>query len=147
MKKESVQIANLQSLYRIDRRRIERLALCVLSAEKIRKSIGIALVDDHHIRQLNRRFLGRNRPTDVLAFNLEDDLPESEGFLGEVVVSVERAIRQAKKRTIPIIKELELYIVHGILHLAGYDDVTREQALVMREREAEILARFNAGAK
>ncbi|MEW5932762.1 MAG: rRNA maturation RNase YbeY [Bacillota bacterium] len=81
--------------------------------------MSVALVSDERIRELNSRFLGRDRPTDVLAFPLGDDAP---GAWGEVVVSVDTARRQAGERNGDLQEELVLLAVHGVLHLLGRDD-------------------------
>ena len=101
------------------------------------------LVDDEHIRSLNVEYRGNDRPTDVLAFSqLEGKLADAERepvAVGDVVVSVETAKRQAVERARPLADELDLLVVHGVLHLLGYDDETKAGATEMRQREQAIL--------
>ena len=96
--------------------------------------VDVALVDDREIRALNARYLGARRRTDVLAFPLDSPL------VGQVVVSVETAQRQARRLDVPLSLELGLLVTHGILHLVGYDDRDPLEARLMHEREREILS-------
>lgn len=74
---------------------------------------------DRRMRSLNRRYRGKDRPTDVLAFPAE-----GEGLLGDVVISVPYASRQARRRGEPAAREIDRLLVHGLLHLCGYDHET-----------------------
>ena len=102
--------------------------------------ISLAVVDDTEIARLNARYLGRHAPTDVLAFpySVTDD-PAHDEELGEVIVSAETAEREARRRHKTFEKELALYMIHGLLHLLGYDDTSPEKARAMRRRERELL--------
>ena len=97
----------------------------------------VTVVDDAAIRRLNRRYLGVRRATDVLAFDLR--APGPSRLLGEVVVSAETAARQARAAGVPTALELDLLVVHGLLHLSGYDDATPRLARRMHSRAREIL--------
>ncbi len=114
-----IHLTNNQSALPIDEARllseIESLALGAgYSGE-----LSVALVTDASIHELNREFLNHDTVTDVLAFPLGDaDGPDE----GEVVISAERAIAQAKERGVTPVAELLFYIAHGILHLCGHDD-------------------------
>ena len=99
--------------------------------------VHLTFVDDARIRRLNARYLRHRRPTDVLAFPLE--APGPSGLWGEVVVSAETAQRQARRLGVPVSLELDLLVVHGLLHLAGYDDGDPREARLMHQREREIL--------
>jgi len=97
----------------------------------------VAVVDDEEMTQLNRRFLGRDGPTDVLAF----PYGAGEGHVeGEVVVNVGQALRQAEERSHGPRAELLLYAVHGVLHLLGCDDATPGQRSAMHRRALSFLA-------
>ena len=114
--------------------------------EKILDDCGIAsgkmnvvLVDSDTIRQYNRDFLQHDYPTDTISFPIEDR--RSEGHLeGEVLVCTEIAKDRAKEFGWTAEEELLLYVVHGMLHLAGFDDATPEQQTIMQEKEREYLA-------
>ncbi|MEW6546098.1 MAG: rRNA maturation RNase YbeY [Bacillota bacterium] len=110
-----------------------------MTLEKADKSgtVSVALVGDEQIRELNRRFLDRDRPTDVLAFPLGTGEP---GAWGEVVVSVDTARRQAAERNGGLQEELLLLAVHGTLHLLGQDDDTPAGWQQMMEDAREIVA-------
>lgn len=99
--------------------------------------VSLVIIDDRTIRRLNRRSLGRDRATDVLAY----ELGPGEGPWGEVVASAETASRQARKRGVPLWTELTLYLLHGTLHLAGYDDRDDDGFRGMHLAERKLLKR------
>lgn len=121
------------------------LAELVLEAEgaPAQLEVSIAFVDDAAIAALNARHLDRQGPTDVLAFPMsEGDFSEVHAeLLGDVVISTERAIGYCREHGGDPLEELSLYLVHGLLHLLGYDDVTEPERVRMRERERELLRR------
>jgi probable rRNA maturation factor len=101
-------------------------------------TVEIALVDDVEIRRLNAAYRGVRRRTDVLAFPLET--PGAPGQLvGQVVVSVDTARRQARRVGVTLAEELALLVTHGTLHLVGYDDRDPVEADLMHRRERAIL--------
>ena len=104
-----------------------------------RASISIALVDDATIQRVNRRHLGHDWPTDVISFPLSE--PGRPDLAGELVVSAEMAAATARRGGVDPWAELALYVVHGLLHLCGYDDRAAADVDAMRRRESEILAR------
>jgi len=99
----------------------------------------VSVVGDRDIRRLHARYLGRRRATDVMAFNLEGG-PVTGLLLGEVVISADTALRQSRRVRVPVALEIDLLLVHGILHLVGWDDHTPAEARRMHEREREILS-------
>lgn len=110
--------------------------------------LSVVLVDDYEIRQLNRDYLQRDHATNVISFSMREgegaDLhPE---LLGDVVISTETAARDATEAGVSFESELLFLLVHGVLHLCGYDHErgTEQQALVMEAREQEIFARLTA---
>ncbi|MDP2653916.1 MAG: rRNA maturation RNase YbeY [Candidatus Omnitrophota bacterium] len=134
-----VEIQNRQTIVRISPARIKALARTALRAEGVKHArLCVVFVDDRAIRILNRRFLKRSYATDVLAF----DLTSGDGPLeGEIAVSVQTAVRQARIYRTSLRHELDLYVVHGILHLTGYDDHSPGDIRLMRRREAELTGR------
>jgi probable rRNA maturation factor len=100
--------------------------------------VDIAVVDDDEIRGLNVAHRGVRRRTDVLAFPLELS-GTAGGLLGQIVISVDTAARQARKLGVPLPLELELLTTHGVLHLAGYDDRDPVEADLMHRRERDLL--------
>ena len=129
----------------MDRKRLIRAAEKSLQVEQFGKSaeISIVLVDDERMQELNREYRKADRPTDVLAFSqLEGEpakAPEDRVALGDVVVSIDTAERQAAEQRHALENELDLLIIHGVLHLLGYDDETEADAAEMRRHEKRIL--------
>jgi rRNA maturation RNase YbeY len=101
----------------------------------------VALVSDEQMREVNRRFLGRDRPTDVMAF----PLGEGPGAWGEVVISVDTARRQAEERNGELKEELLLLAVHGTLHLLGWEDDTPAGWQRMMDAAQEVVGQCLAG--
>jgi probable rRNA maturation factor len=133
----AIEISNRQTLIQPDIERMRRAVWAVLEEEGIASgAINIAIVDDRVIHDLNRRFLNHDEPTDVLSFLLD----EANGLEGDVIVSAETAIRSAVRYSWPADDELLLYVVHGTLHLAGYDDLDPASLAEMRGREKHYLA-------
>jgi probable rRNA maturation factor len=99
--------------------------------------LSVAFVSDREIAELHGRWLGDPTPTDVISFDLED---EHAGPGGELYVSVERARAEARARGLSLERELALYLVHGALHLCGYDDRAKAERARMRAAEAAVLA-------
>ena len=108
--------------------------------------VGVVVSDDETVRELNRRFLGLDEPTDVLSFGLEpaDEtafaLPPEEASLGEVVIAYPTAVRQAGEAGRTVEAEVAHLLVHGLLHLLGHDHQRPEDEVAMRRREEDILA-------
>ncbi len=107
--------------------------------------VTVVLTDDAQVQELNRRYAGVDAPTDVLAFNMLEGDPafvvplEAASYLGDVVISVPYAARQAADQGHPLAAELRLLAVHGALHLLGYDHLTAEEQAEMWRRQDSIL--------
>lgn len=100
------------------------------------------LTDDKQIHKLNLEYRGFDKPTDVLAFALSEGepMPNSAGLLGDVIVSVETARRQAREAKRPLVDELSMLLAHGLLHLLGYDHRTAKEDRVMRAETDRLTA-------
>ena len=96
--------------------------------------VSLVFCDDPFVQALNAEYRGRNTPTDVLSFAQDD--PQT---LGDIVISVPTAARQAEAAGWPLESEVALLIVHGLLHLLGYDDETEEGAWDMQRRTEAVL--------
>jgi probable rRNA maturation factor len=122
-------------------RRLRLLARHALRAlGRADREVHVTVVGARAMRALHRRWRGSGAATDVLAFDLEGPGPDGPGrLLGEVVVSADAARRQARRLRVPQALELDLLVVHGILHLAGWDDGDPVEARLMHERAREIL--------
>lgn len=104
--------------------------------------ISVVLSDDDKVWELNRRFLNHDYPTDVLSFRLSEEKPtqsEKEILLGEIIMGVEIAERNAKRYNQTLERELTRLAIHGTLHLLGYDDSTESQRRKMRRKERNYL--------
>ena len=123
---------------------LERAALAVLELPGTPDGdVTIALVDDLHIQQLNRDFLGHDAPTDVLSFPAEEVDPEtSRRYLGDVIISFVRAAEQAREGRHAIEAEMQLLVVHGVLHLLGHDHAGAQEKKRMWAAQAEVLERL-----
>lgn len=136
----TVEITSTQGFLPVDSARLRGLVERSLRGEGVqRAAISVALVDDATIRRINRTHLGHDWPTDVISFILSE--PDEPTLAGELVVSAEMARETAEEVGADPTAELSLYIVHGLLHLCGYDDATAEASAVMRSREEETLRR------
>lgn len=127
---------NRQRLVRVDRGRVAGIAAAALEAAGAPEgaSATIAFVRDRLIQKLNRDYLGKDRPTDVLSFPSGD----RGSYLGDVVISTDAALRQSKRARHSLRREIDELIIHGILHLCGYDheaDDGQMDRLELRLRE------------
>jgi len=135
-----IAINDTQTLLNVDPGPLRRLARNVLVGEGVTEAeVSITLVDDAAIHAINRRHLGHDWPTDVITFSLGD--PGETALDAELVISAEMAARTAAEIRVDPAAELSLYVVHGLLHLCGFDDLGPADAARMRGREAEVLAR------
>jgi probable rRNA maturation factor len=131
-------VANQQPLT-VDLARVRRTLRTALRALGVwDHELSLTLVDDRTIRALNARYRGVRRRTDVLAFPLAGPAP----VVGEVVISVETARRQARALGHSLREELDLLCCHACLHLAGYDDREPLEARLMHAREMDLLGRL-----
>jgi probable rRNA maturation factor len=125
--------------------RLRAVAEFTLHHEQRTAQVTLVITDDLALQQLNRDFLGIDAPTDVLAFSAQEEgepfvvAPEAEGYLGDVIVSYPRAVAQAAEVGHPVEQELNLLIVHGLLHLLGYDHADEAGKAMMWARQDAIL--------
>lgn len=106
--------------------------------------VGLIFVDDNYIQSLNAEYRGIDKPTDVLSFALNEGepMPEDEGaeeLLGDIVISLPTALRQAKEYQHSFEREVAYLAAHGALHLLGYDHQTEEKKEIMRDKEEAVL--------
>jgi probable rRNA maturation factor len=103
-------------------------------------AVGIVLTDDAEQQWLNRTWRGKDRPTNVLAFPVRGDAPAGAPvLLGDVVLAFETVAREAAEQQKPLADHLRHLVVHGLLHLLGFDHATDAEAAIMETREVEIL--------
>lgn len=116
-----IEVVNRQRKVRIDSKRwrsFSERALQTIRTDP--QDATIAFVSDSQIRELNRRFRGIDKPTDVLSFPAEE-APDSNSSLGDIAISLEQAVIQAKENDMTLDDEIAQLILHGLLHLCGYD--------------------------
>jgi rRNA maturation RNase YbeY len=104
--------------------------------------LSILFTDDERIAELNHRYLGRKGPTNVLAFPMfsESSPPPLSGMLGDVVISLDTAVSESKELGEPLQRTVDRLLVHGILHLLGYDhEISPKEALRMKREENRLL--------
>lgn len=136
-------IVNLQRKIDLDAKRFRAIVEAMLEkvVEANGKEFSIAFVSDRRMKELNRFFRGKNSTTDVLSFTHEPEPFESasdnevSNYLGDVVISAEQAERQAKENGLPLEGEINQLILHGLLHLCGYDHETDDGEMNKRELE------------
>jgi len=142
-------IKNQQKTIKLNQRKAKGIIKKVLLHLKVdeRTEISVLFTDDKFIRSLNNKYRGIDKPTDVLSFNLQEGSVESleiesNNLLGDIIISVETAQRQADTLNHSMEKELAVLLIHGLLHLTGYDHEKDKDYKIMREKESEILKIF-----
>jgi probable rRNA maturation factor len=141
-----LQIRNNQNKIKIDKRNIRGTVLKILKIlDCADKEISLSFVDDENIKQLNKQYLERDKATNVISFSLQEGEYSNINpqILGDIIISAETAQRDALQGNLTVIQELEFLIIHGILHLLGYnhENTTKKEANKMRQKEKEL---FNA---
>lgn len=122
---------------------LKKAAAAALGRAFAKGTVNVVYTGDAGIKKLNRQFLGKNRPTDVIAFNYPP-APGPGAVLGEVYVCVPQARRQAKAMGHELMTELLVLTVHGALHLAGMDDATQALRTAMNRKTARLLKKILA---
>ncbi|MFH0917999.1 MAG: rRNA maturation RNase YbeY [Candidatus Omnitrophota bacterium] len=132
-----VTLRNLQKQLPLATGKIKKLISRVLKGEGVKESgwINICFVDNYQIKKFNAKFLKTKNSTDVLAFNLSDK-KEKNIILADIMISAQAAIKQARSFKTTPDYELSLYVVHGILHILGFNDRTPSQIKRMRKKES-----------
>ena len=132
--------------WRIDVKPLKAAVMATLrkAAPHVVGEVAVVLTGDDEIRRLNKRYRDKDRATDVLSFDVDDGRNAGEPF-GDVVVSVETARRQARAYGAPLLEEMQRLIVHGTLHLCGYDHHERREAARMHGLTRRLLRDLKAG--
>ena len=135
-----ITLRNLQKHVPIQTGKIKKLIQKVLKGERIKETgwINICFVDNPQIKKLNAKFLKTKNSTDVLAFNLSDK-KEKNIILADIMISTQAALKQAGSFKTTPDYELSLYVVHGILHILGFNDHTPRQIQLMRKKESQYV--------
>jgi len=141
---------HIESDFPVSEDLIERAANAALSHHALGASpeaeLTIVLTDDTRLRELNRDYLGIDAPTDVLSFPASETDPETGArYIGDILISIPRAQAQADAAGHPLESEIQLLVVHGVLHLLGHDHAQAEEKARMWQAQAEILAGLGLG--
>jgi probable rRNA maturation factor len=138
-----LQIENNQNKIKIDKRRIRSTVLRIMRIlDCADKEISLSFVDDEKIKELNKEYLGKDKPTNVISFSLREgeysDINPQ--IMGDIIISVETAQRDALWGNLTVSQEIDFLIIHGILHLLGYnhENTTREETNKMRKKEKDL---------
>ena len=135
-----ITIENLQKKIRINHARILRAVKKTFLYKKVEgATLSVVFVTDQRIKALNKKYLKREYTTDVLSFDLRENLKVTKNVEGEIIISTDTAKRNARIFGTSVNREIVLYVVHGILHLLGFDDHTPGQIKRMRGEERKIL--------
>jgi probable rRNA maturation factor len=138
-----VQIENLQKRIKIDKRSIRGSVVRLLKAtDCANREISITFIDDEAIQTINKKYLGRNKPTNVISFSLQEGEfgNINPTVLGDIVISVDTAERDAASGRMSFDEEILFLIIHGLLHLTGYnhENTTKANAMKMKKKEKEL---------
>jgi probable rRNA maturation factor len=138
---KKVTVQNIHPTGRIKKKEIGDLVKRVLRREGISLPVDVIFVDDDFMKKLNRKFTGRKKTTDVLSFGMKEGKNTGIDYpgLGDIYVSLDQAKRQAQEYRISLKEETWRLVIHGLLHLLGYDHKNKSQAKIMKEKEEAYL--------
>jgi len=138
--KVKITLQNRQKKVKINHKKIKKLIFSVLKGEAVKETgwINICFVDNPQIKKFNAKFLRIKGATDVLAFNLTDK-KEKNVILADIMISGQEALKQAHIYKTTPDYELSLYVVHGLLHILGFNDHTIRQIKLMRKKENQYV--------
>lgn len=126
---------------------VEKVLLSALNKEKlVDVSFNLIIVDNSYIHELNKTYRNIDRVTDVITFALEDEdslvVAIEERILGDIYISIDKAIAQAEEYGHSLLRELSFLAVHGFYHLLGYDHITEEEEKIMFKKQEEVLEEY-----
>lgn len=148
---EMIEIMNLTQ-NQVNQEEVKKIAHRILAGENREKAgLSIVFVGQGRMRQINRRYRGKNKSTDVLAFPESGPFPTSPGIppsLGEILISLRDVKKNARRFGVSVEQELARVLVHGILHLVGYDhEKSEEEAEIMLEKQQNYLQSLEIKSK
>lgn len=130
----------------IKKEKLKKAVLATLQHQQAdsKSALSLVLTDDEQIRQLNRDYRGIDAPTDVLSFDVHERDPETGClYLGEIIISLPYAAKQAQRGGHSLQEETQLLVIHGVLHLLGYDHAEAKEKKAMWADQAAILEELN----
>ena len=119
--------------------KFEVMARKLLAEEGKEDNVNIVLCTDEFVREMNKNYRGLDKVTDVLSFEWHEEFPGEETMLGEIYIARDQVKRQAPEYGNSFFAEMKRVIVHGLLHLSGYDHMKAAERKIMRARECEFL--------
>jgi probable rRNA maturation factor len=148
-------IKDLQKKIALNPPQILKIIKAILRHEGVDQAfLSIVFVNQQRIKNFNKKYLNRAYATDVLAFDLTDNGPQRrksrrnrKNIIGDIIISTDAAFKNAKSYQTTLSEELALYMIHGILHLLGFDDHKPNDRRKMRKREGELLEHLRAKMK
>lgn len=142
-------IDNRQDKIEVEKDIIDEIENAIESALKYEKGnidyeVSLSLVDNIEIKELNKEYRNIDRETDVLSFPLDEEFQfEGMKMLGDIIISVEKALEQSKDYNHSFLREMVYLTVHSMFHLMGYDHIDEEDKKIMRKKEEEVLEIIN----
>ena len=115
----------------------EKIANAVVGKKYENSEVSVILTNDKEIQEINKEYRNIDKPTNVLSFELGDDI-----LLGDIYISVDTVQREAKVENITVVDHTAHMLVHGVLHLLGYDHIKDDEAEIMEEKETKILKKY-----
>jgi probable rRNA maturation factor len=138
-----ITIKNLQRKINLNPTQITKIVKTILKHEGVKKTtLSLVFVSNQKIKVLNKKYLKRDHATDVLAFDLTDrahQKKKTSEVTADIFISTDSAIQNSKKYRTNLDEEIVLYVIHGILHLLGYDDHDPQKTKKMRNKERKLL--------
>ncbi len=140
----TIRTFNLHKSYKLNESLIKSLVCDVLKAIGRDKAIDLEIVflDDKSIKDYNKKYKSENRATDVLSFGIDRVGSGRKMPMGEIIISLDTAFKNSGIYATPFADEVVLYIIHGILHLFGYDDQCKRDSCAMAIKQKQILDRL-----
>ena len=137
----SIKLINRHKKYKINESLLKKIIKEILGLCEGLKNIELEIVflDDRSIRRLNKRFKKKDEPTDVLSFGMKAEEFGCRPFIGEIFISLDRALENSETFGSSFAEEALLYVIHGILHIIGYDDENSAARRRMSKKERDIL--------
>jgi probable rRNA maturation factor len=138
----------IESNYPLPEELIKRAAGAALEyqSESLDSELTIVLTDDARLQELNRDYLGIDAPTDVLSFPASETDPETGArYIGDILISIPYAAKSAERAGHPLESEVQLLVVHGVLHLLGHDHAEADEKARMWKAQSEILESLGLG--
>ena len=143
-----IKMVTIESETKFPNKLVERAVSAALGnqSQSLDSELTIVLTDDSKVQELNRDYLGIDAPTDVLSFPASETDPETGArYIGDIIISLPYAARSAEKAGHPVEAEVQLLVVHGVLHLLGYDHAKVRAKVKMWKAQAEILESLGLG--